>query len=506
MMQRTQTREMDMAGDNLRAQGNTKQGWSLRGRLTFLIIITVFLGTGIGIYLDYRREYSVHTDELFDSLLDEAKALSLSRTYISDPVQFTAYADRLCSQINESVSPGHHILILNPDGSVLVDAVHHSGDEATGSLLATTEPRSIVPVGGRQLVQVRLKDPDGSTIIVAQYLDVIHQILRAQLINRAVTLGIVAVALAVLITLLINGWVMNPVARLMSAATAWTARNFAARSEVTGPPDLRVLADAFNAMASGLEHVERNRQAELDRARQIQSNLLPSSIFPIPGISLTALFRPAASVAGDLYDVFPLPDGRAAIFILDVAGHGFSAALLTGVVQMSVQRRLTEFDNLSQTARAVNHDLLKCSAQGAFVTLCVGIWKPSERTWTYCGASHAGGVLIQGGKLTPLPSTGPLLGIMADAEWTQTEMKLHDGDRVILFTDGVTDAGEPSDPLGSQGLEQLLSESSYLPLDGQMRLVANKALRRCGDSYCDDVTMVGFEVLPEGRKGQHEII
>ena len=98
---------MDRPEDTLRAQEDAKRGWSLRVRLTFLIIVTVFLGTGIGVYLDYRREYSVHTSELFDSLLDEAKALSLSRTYISDPARFAIYADKLCSQINESVSPGH---------------------------------------------------------------------------------------------------------------------------------------------------------------------------------------------------------------------------------------------------------------------------------------------------------------------------------------------------------------------------------------------------------------
>lgn len=479
---------------------------ALRMRLSLLVVATVTLGIGVATIIDYRREARAQTEDLFDGLEDEVMGLKLARARIRDPREFEAYTDQYCMQMNEHVSPGHHILVIDSRGSLIVNAQHHSGAEVTQALTSTDERESILPVGNRRLAQFRVRDTDGSTIVVAQYMDLVEDTLRAEVLSRLITVAIVGVLLMLLIFFVVNNLVLKPVARLAVAAKAWSARGFSTRSEVAGSAELRMLAGEFNAMAADLERVEQEREADMVKARHIQSNLLPSAVPSIPGLSVAALYRPAEFVASDLYDVFILPGGKTVLLVLDVSGHGVSAALLTGVVKMSLHRRLAEEDDPAKAIMLVNRDLLACATEGEFVTVCVGVWNHVERTWTYCAAGHEGGMLISGGRLTALPATGALLGVLEKATWTNRVVKLRNGDRLILFTDGVVDARAPSRPFGSAGLERVIQTSLDVSLPDQITRIADEAEKHCVPRACDDMTIVGLEVLPGDHGGQYYAI
>ncbi|TFG49519.1 MAG: hypothetical protein E4H38_04885, partial [Gemmatimonadales bacterium] len=263
------------------------------------------------------------------------------------------------------------------------------------------------------------------------------------------------------------------------------------------PTDLRALAGEFNEMAAELESHERGRVAQMEEARRIQANLLPAGLPSVANLAFAADYRPAEHVAGDLYDVFPLPDGKTAIAVLDVAGHGISAALLTGVVKMSLHRRMAECDDPAEALARVNHDLLACIPSDRFVTACLGVWNPRDRTWTYASAGHPEGVLISGAKDTRLVATGLPLGIMPDVEWSRRVVPLSPGDRLFIYTDGVTDAGAPRNALGVTGLVTKLSESAGMPLKEQVTSLMDAAAHRNGNAPSDDLTLIAFEVLPE---------
>jgi len=348
-------------------------------------------------------------------------------------------------------------------------------------------------VNGHKLAQARLKDDDGATIVLAQYLDHVESILRRQLLSRAATTGATALAIIVLIFLALHFWSIRPIERLVEVAGAWSARVFSARADATGPSEIRLLASKFNLMAEELERHEHRRTAELERAKEIQVNLLPMSMPMLQGLSVAAEYRPVEHVAGDLYDVFELPGGRTAFVILDVAGHGITAALLTGVVKMSLHRRLAERSDPADAISLVNEDLLRCISDGQFVTACVGVWKAEDQAWTYCGAGHPGGLLSCRDQILHLPPTGPLLGVMADAQWLCKTIQLHEGDRLFLYTDGVIEAGIPDNKLAQDGLEAIVRQSPETSLEEQLALIMDEvSARSCGHPQ-DDATALAVE-------------
>jgi hypothetical protein len=466
---------------------------SLRLWLAASVVMTVLAVVSTGELLDYRREHREHFREIFGSLEEEAQVLMTARMRMTQPEAFALYVDDFCARMNEFVSPGHHILVLDGSGKVIVRTRHHSGPEVGEALLAADPGQKVIKTGEHRLAQVRLTDADGTTIVVAQYLDHMERVLREQLLSRAVTAAATGVLLIVLIFLAIQVWVLRPLARLTAAGKVWAGRDFSARIRPSGPSDLRRLTCDFNVMAERLDAYERNRLAEMEQARQIQAKLLPRSLPRVSNLTFAAAYRPAVFVAGDLYDVFQLPSGRTAAAVLDVAGHGVSAALLTGVVKMALLRRLSEREEPAQAMTAVNRDLLAC---GRFVTACVGVWDPKAFTWTYASAGHPGGLFLSDGRARPLDVAGPPLGVFETETWEQRSITMDAGRRLFLYTDGVVDAGAPDNPLGTTGLIRILESASDRTLQQQVAAVIEEVDVRSADGLLDDATLLALEVLP----------
>ena len=186
-------------GTVLKAWGNR---CSLRLLLITVVVLAVLAVVGTGTWVDYHREYHVHVDEVLASLGEQTYALSDARKQMPDPAVFSAYVDDFCAQMNDFVSPGHHVLVLDSDGKVVASSSHHSGAEVEQALMAADPNEPLLAIQGHRLAQVRLRNPDGTTLILAQYMDHTEEILRAQLISRAVTAAAVSIALIVLLYVL----------------------------------------------------------------------------------------------------------------------------------------------------------------------------------------------------------------------------------------------------------------------------------------------------------------
>jgi serine phosphatase RsbU (regulator of sigma subunit) len=463
-------------------------------RLAVVVVLTVLAVVGAGAAVDYHREYRVHFERVFASLEEQAKTLQVTRGRIHGDQAFARYVNDLCAQMNEFVSPGHHILIMDAEGNVIASTRHHSGAEVERALLEAPPSARVLTVGDHRLAQIRVRDEDGATIVLAQYLDRVERILRGQLVRSALIAAVTSAALIGLIFLAIHVWVLKPFGGLHEASRAWAARDFTARAPKSGTTDLRALADQFNRMAAQLETHQRQQRAELQRARAIQHALLPQRLPDVAGVTFAAAYHPAEYVAGDLYDVWSLPDGRTAVVILDVSGHGIAAALLTGAVKISLHRRLEICEGPGDALRLVNGDLLAWVPEDRFVTACAGVWDTRSQTWTYASAAHPGGLLVSDGQVKALTSTGPPLGIQAEVTWDEQRVALGPGDRLLLYTDGVTDAGHPGKTLGEDGLRRIVHHTSGEDVDRQVEAVTREVLARSRTGLADDATLLAFRV------------
>lgn len=473
---------------------------SLRRRLLVAMVGSVVAISAVAAILDYHREQRRGVNRILLSLEEQAGALEAARLVISEPNSFRAYVDQYCATMDERISPGHHILILDPNGFVLASSRHHSGPQVEQTLLGATESHAVIDVDGHRLAYVRSRDATGRTFVLAQYLDRVEAALHDQLLRRALLIVVMALTIVLFIYRAVTYWVIGPLEELICAAKRWASRDFSTRVPLCGPSDLQVVAHEFNSMAGQLETHEQRRLDELEEARQIQTNLLPKLSPGIGGLALAAEYRPAAHVAGDLYDVFGLPDGRTVVAVLDVCGHGISAALLTGVVKIALCHHVAQCSSLSEAIRRVNSDIVACTSDYHFVTACVGIWSPQERNWTYCAAGHPGGVLIHKGKASELPSTAPLLGVLPDGSWPLESVRIAPQDRIVLYTDGVIEAQVNGQPFGIEGLQATLEQTCNQSPCEQARAVVLRIGPPDVQPVADDATIVVFEfpsVLPD---------
>lgn len=190
---------------------------------------------------------------------------------------------------------------------------------------------------------------------------------------------------------------------------------------------------------------------ELAMAAEIQASFLPESLPALAGWQLAATLRPARQTSGDYYDVIELPGGRLGLVIADVADKGTGAALYMALSRTLLRTYALEYPERPEKALyAANKRLLLDSRSSMFVTVFYGILDPADGTLRYVNAGHNPPLLLHGpGAPLMLRNTGIPLGVMHGAAWATEAVTLAPGGRLVLYTDGVSEAqdaqGEPFD-------------------------------------------------------------
>lgn len=241
---------------------------------------------------------------------------------------------------------------------------------------------------------------------------------------------------------------------------------------------------------------ERRRQLADDRerneARETQQSLLPRSLPEIPGFALAAACRPARTLAGDYYDVLLLDGEHALISIGDVAGKGAAAALVMSNLQAAVKAYAGPDVSPVDLTRRVNRILCGNCEPGRYVTFFCATLDIPRATLTYVNAGHNPPMLARpNGSMLKLADGGPVLGEFEDWSAAQAEVGLNSGDRLVLYTDGISEATDADgNELGMDRLGELLVRYRALPAaELHARLLA-EAVRFCNDSFSDDATMM----------------
>ncbi len=244
--------------------------------------------------------------------------------------------------------------------------------------------------------------------------------------------------------------------------------------------------------------VARERMGEeLRLAAEIQQTLRPRDLGGIPGLEVEALVRPCLEVGGDYYDVIPTGSGsRWWLVMADISGKGVSAGLIASNVQAYMWSRRADRRSLPRVVEEGN-DLLYQLTQGRkYATLVVLEWRPAERRLSWVNAGHPPVMLARAGTVDRLGATGRPIGMLPDQHYEAGSLVLEPGDLLVLYTDGVHEAGMGS-ACGEYGLERLAgclaTASSALDLVG--RLSVDLAAHLEEHPPDDDVTVLCARVL-----------
>ena len=302
----------------------------------------------------------------------------------------------------------------------------------------------------------------------------------------------------------------RPLKQFAGSARIIAEGNFQAMlPEISTKDEMKELRDSFaymqKALSEYMDHLKETTSAkekiesELRIASEIQMGMIPH-IFPpfpdLPQIDLYAILKPAKEVGGDLYDFFVTDENKLCFAIGDVSGKGIPASLFMAVTRTLLRSISDKEKSPSVIVSTLNKSLSYNNESSMFVTLFLGILDLSNGHLRYANAGHNPPVLLKKhGELSFFEkSTGIPAGLFEDAEYPESEKVLEKGDKLFLYTDGVTEAENANNLLFSDHL--LLSI-----LDQNKEMAPNELIHRVetaltchvnGFVQSDDITMMSI--------------
>jgi sigma-B regulation protein RsbU (phosphoserine phosphatase) len=231
---------------------------------------------------------------------------------------------------------------------------------------------------------------------------------------------------------------------------------------------------------------------ELNIARQIQSSILPQAMPHVSGVTTAARYRPMTAVAGDYYDFLEIDDHQLGVLVADVSGHGVPAALLASMVKVALASQQARADRPAAVMAGLNAALCGRLA-GQFVTAAYLFIDAGAGVIRYTAAGHPPTLHLRRRTLEirELEANGFALGFSPDADYREVEQPLEPGDRMLLYTDGLTEAGNGGDELyGIDRVKAGIAAAATLPPDDAADAILAGMNAWSGQPAADDLTIV----------------
>ena len=456
-----------------------------------LIFLLLFIA------LDFRQETKQRIGDVRTGLLEEAASMQVAASQLRrvGDAALQNYIDQVCVRMDDTHSAGHHIILRIGD-RVLQAQSEHRQSETEIRLIESAVSRSQYLVrSDRHELIIGAAQADDVSLIICEVVDELRLDIANESLLRlsgSIILGLIA---AVTVNIVLLRIVVRPLDRLVAFAAETGRGKFGLRAGGFQSRELNALSRALSDMSRSLEELDRQRRTQLQKARSIQRHLLPETP-QLTGVTFAARYEPADDVAGDFYDVKSLADGSWVAMMADVTGHGIPAAMTATLLKAHFAEGCEHSSDLLQIARSVNRRFTSLTLDGDLASAVLLRFFPDSGTLQIVNAGHDAALyLSKGGQLRESISTGLLLGLVDEAAWSIDEIQTGTGDRLLLFTDGVTETfNADREMFGRCRIEDILKETSDQPPSKVLDSLLHAVAEHRGNSHqLDDVTLILLE-------------
>jgi phosphoserine phosphatase RsbU/P len=237
---------------------------------------------------------------------------------------------------------------------------------------------------------------------------------------------------------------------------------------------------------------DRQLKLEMDEAREIQRGLMPRRMPALHGFSIASAWQPAREVSGDYLAAFKFNESHAALCVADVAGKGFPAALLMSNMQAALKSLASEIISPSELCVKLNQLMCGNTPLRKFISCFYGDLDVAGQKLTFTNAGHNPPLLMRAnGECSLLEDGGRVIGAFPDSDYTQREIQFHSGDKLLLFTDGVTEARDASgEEFGEDRLRECLRSYRGRNAAELRTIILNEVTQFCSNNFDDDAALM----------------
>ena len=241
---------------------------------------------------------------------------------------------------------------------------------------------------------------------------------------------------------------------------------------------------------------KQKQDTELEIARNVQRDLLPTRFPNVPGYQFYASYDSARAVGGDMYDWFDLPDGKICLSFGDVAGKGVPGALIMSRMSSCVQSTVRHVHNVVDAIKAINEQMCDGKIEGRFVTYVLCIVDTRNHDVILANGGHASPIIRRASGLVERfdqELAGPAIGVIEGYPYEAETRHLEPGDLVLITTDGVEEAMTPDGELyGAQRVLELVKNGPAEAEELGKLLLADVRRHARGRPQSDDITIMTF--------------
>ena len=329
-----------------------------------------------------------------------------------------------------------------------------------------------------------------------------------QIIKDIIIITIILLCISVFCSLFFfHIYLLKPINTLADAVRHIGKGNFNINIEPKGTAEIEELAETFNYLCRELKEYEANLKKEIEQrqiietevkvAGDIQTSLLPqiTEDFIRKEFSLAALLASAKDASGDYYDFFYVDKNKLAVLIADVSGKGISAAFFMALAKTLIKSICLQFKkhDPAEVLTIANNILNRDNSKLMFVTAFLAFYDIDTGLFTYSNAGHHEALLLTADAQCSEfgLSKQMAMGVMPDIQYTFDSIELNFGEKIILYTDGVTEAVDPeNNEYGLVRLKNLIMENKNSTCDSLAETIVGDILKFEDGNRFDDITLL----------------